>query len=36
MNDIVITPLGTVSTFCKDDKCCPGFLIDYKDNKIML
>lgn len=36
MNDLVITPLGTVSPYAKDDKNCPGFLIEYKNNKYLL
>ena len=31
-----IKPLGTVSTFCHEDKCCPGFLIKYKEQNILL
>ena len=33
---ITITPLGTVSTYCYENKNCPGFLIEYNDNKILL
>lgn len=33
---LTITPLGTVSTYCYGDKNCPGFLIQYEDNKILL
>lgn len=33
---ITITPLGTVSTYCLDEKNCPGFLVRYKKNKILL
>lgn len=37
MNDnIIVTPLGTVSPYCKNNLNCPGFLIQYKDNKILL
>lgn len=36
MNDLVITPLGTVSPYTKDNKNCPGFLIEYKNNKYLL
>ena len=35
-NEMIITPLGTVSTFCYENKCCPGFLIECGDRKIML
>lgn len=31
-----ITPLGTVSTFCYEDKCCPGFLVKHNDKKVLL
>ena len=34
--ELIITPLVTVSTYCYEDKCCPGFLVQYKDNKILL
>ena len=34
--EIIVTPLGTVSTYCSEDKCCPGFLVEYGDIKIML
>ena len=34
MNNIEITPLGTVSPYCKKDCNCPGFLINYNDKKI--
>lgn len=36
MSGIVITPLGTVSPYLKGDRNCPGFLIEYKDVKILL
>lgn len=36
MMDTVITPLGTVSPYPKGDKNCPGFLIQYSNDKIML
>lgn len=36
MNDIIITPLGTVSTYCHNGKNCPGFLVQYGENKILL
>ena len=31
-----ITPLGTVSTYCYEDKNCPGFLAQYGSHKILL
>lgn len=33
---MIITPLGTVSPYCKNDKNCPGFLIENDKNKILL
>lgn len=36
MNDIIITPLGTVSPYPKKDRNNPGFLIEYKDINILL
>lgn len=36
MKQIVITPLGTVSPYCKGEHNCPGFLINYNDKKILL
>ena len=36
MNDIVITPLGTVSPYSKGNHNCPGFLLEYKIQKILL
>lgn len=36
MNELIITPLGTVSPKCYKDKNCPGFLIESKDKKILL
>lgn len=36
MMDTVITPLGTVSPYPKGNKNCPGFLIEYNNDKIML
>lgn len=35
-NEMVITPLGTVSPYCKDEKNCPGFLVNYNDTKVLL
>lgn len=34
--EIIIIPLGTVSTYCYKDKNCPGFLIQYGNNNILL
>ena len=36
MNELVITPLGTVSPYCKGDKNCPGYLFEYHDRKILV
>lgn len=36
MSKIIITPLGTVSPYTKNNMNCPGFLVEYKDNKILL
>ena len=36
MENLSITPLGTVSPYSKGKKNCPGFLINHKDNKIVL
>ena len=36
MSKIIITPLGTVSPYTKDDMNCPGFLVEYNDKKILL
>lgn len=36
MNEILITPLGTISPYLKDNRNCPGFLIEYGDSKILL
>jgi len=35
MSEITVTPLGTVSPYCKDNMNCPGFLIE-KDGKNIL
>ena len=35
-NDLVVRPLGTVSTYCCGDLCCPGYLIKYGSNNILL
>ena len=36
MNELVITPLGTVSPYCKGDKNCPGYLFEYHNRKILV
>lgn len=36
MNSLIITPLGTVSPYCKGESNCPGFLVTYKDKRILL
>lgn len=36
MNKLTITPLGTVSPYCKKNMNCPGFLVKYKDQNILL
>lgn len=35
MNELKITPLGTVSPYCKDTKNCSGFLIEYNNQKYL-
>ena len=35
-DELIITPLGTVSPYCYQDKNCPGFLVEYKGNIILL
>ena len=35
MSELVITPLGTVSPYCKGNKNCPGFLIEYNGYKYL-
>ena len=35
-NELTVTPLGTVSPYSKDNKNCPGFLIEYNGYKILL
>lgn len=35
-NRLTITPLGTVSPYCKGNTNCPGFLINYNDKRILL
>ena len=34
--NMIVRTLGTVSTYCSHGKCCPGFLIEHGENKIML
>ena len=34
--ELIITPLGTVSTYCYEDKNCPGFLVQYEENRVLL
>lgn len=36
MSEVIITPLGTVSPYCKDNMNCPGFLIEYDNERILL
>lgn len=36
MNKITIIPLGTISPYPKDNMNCPGFLVLYNDNRILL
>lgn len=36
MNKITITPLGTISPYAKENKNCPGFLVEYNNKKILL
>jgi len=36
MAEVIVTPLGTVSPYPKGDKNCPGFFIEYSNDKIML
>ena len=36
MNDIIITPLGTISPYTKGDMNCPGFLLENNDIKLLL
>lgn len=36
MEEISIIPLGTVSPYCKGNMNCPGYLIQYKNEKILL
>ena len=34
-NEIIVTPLGTVSPYCKYNKNCPGFMIESNGKKIL-
>ena len=36
MSKIIITPLGTISPYTKGNMNCPGFLVEYKNRKILL
>ena len=36
MNKLEITPLGTVSPYCKGNKNCPGYLFEYHKRKILV
>lgn len=36
MSKIVITPLGTISPYTKGKMNCPGFLIEYKNHRVLL
>ena len=36
MNKIIITPLGTISPYPKNNMNCPGFLVEYNNHKILL
>ena len=36
MKELKITPLGTVSPYCKDTKNCSGFMIEYDDKRYLL
>lgn len=36
MNEITITPLGTISPYTKNNMNCPGFLIEYNNKKALL
>ena len=33
---VIVTPLGTVSPYCKEEMNCPGFLVEWGDNKFLL
>ena len=34
--ELILKPLGTVSTYCCEGKKCPGFLVQYGENRILL
>ena len=36
MNEIIITPLGTISPYTKGNMNCPGFLVEYNNKKVLL
>ena len=36
MSKIIITPLGTISPYPKENMNCPGFLVEYNNKKILL
>lgn len=36
IKNLSVTPLGTVSTYCYEGKNCPGFLVEYGEEKILL
>lgn len=36
MKEVKVTPLGTVAPYCKDDKNCPGFLIENESQKYLI
>ncbi len=36
MSKIIITPLGTISPYTKENLNCPGFLVEYNNKKILL
>ena len=36
MDELIITPLGTVSPYPKGNTNCPGFLVEYNEYKVLL
>lgn len=36
MSEIIITPLGTISPYAKVNMNCPGFLLEYNNEKVLL
>lgn len=36
MEELILTTLGTVSPYSKGNKNCPGYLVEYKNKKILL